>query len=362
MFLNLHESKIVEACHRLGFALAGSCAVQPSAQSKQYLAWLRQGKHGTMEYLARNTNLRADPAQLLPGARSAIMVADLYNQRGKNIQSTNSSNAAPVGKIAKYARGRDYHKVMKKRLHTLCDQLRAEHPSAEFRAFVDTAPLMEREVAQLAGLGWIGKHTLLIHPRLGSYFLLGGILTTLEIEKASTIVSDHCGTCTRCIDACPTQAITPHSVDASRCISYLTIENRAAIEPQFHEAIGDWLYGCDICQDVCPHNSPRAEGIPVGVMNSEYTPRRDSLPLLDVLGWTEDDRLQAFAGTAMTRATLAMMKRNAIIVAGNAIKNGCPDPHREAILKRLKELAQDPAETPELASLAEATLRRLHAE
>lgn len=359
----LEASKVVEACQRLGFALAGTCLVSPSNHAEQYLTWLREGKHGTMEYLARNTDLRADPRLLLPGARSAVMVADIYHERGRppNSQPT-APRTSPVGKIAKYARGRDYHKVMKKRLHTLCDQLRAEHPSAEFRAFVDTAPFMEREVAQLAGLGWIGKHTLLIHPRLGSYFLLGGILTTLDIAPPSSTVSDHCGTCTRCIDACPTQAITPHSVDASRCISYLTIENRAAIDPQFHEAIGDWLYGCDICQDVCPHNSPRAEGIPVGVMNSDYTPRRDSLTLLDVLGWTEDDRLHAFAGTAMTRATLAMMKRNAVIVAGNAIKNGCPDPHREALLQRLKELAQDLAETPELASLAGATLRRLHAE
>lgn len=318
-----------------------------------------------MEYLARNTELRADPALLLPGAMTAIMVADLYHARGETPVSSGSAFVQQFpssGKIARYARGRDYHKVMKKRLHTLCDELRVRHPAAEFRAFVDTAPLMEREIAQLAGLGWIGKHTLLIHPRVGSFMLLGGILTTLEVSKSSELIPDYCGTCTRCIDACPTSAITPYSVDASRCISYLTIENRAPIDTRFHEAIGDWLYGCDICQEVCPHNSPRPPEIDVGTINGEYTPRRDSLPLLEVLRWTDDDRQTAFAGTAMTRATLEMMKRNAVIVAGNAIRSDCPEPDRSNLLHRLRELAEDRADSPELANLAAATLARLSSE
>ena len=318
-----------------------------------------------MEYLARNTELRADPALLLPGAKSAIMVADLYHAREVTTDPSVSASIErnpPAGKIARYARGRDYHKVMKKRLHSLCDELKARHPSAEFRAFVDTAPLMEREIAQLAGLGWIGKHTLLIHPRIGSYMLLGGILTTLDIATESAPVVDHCGTCTRCIDACPTDAISPYSVDASRCISYLTIENRGPIDSRFHEAMGDWLYGCDICQEVCPHNSPRPPDANVGRINEEYTPRQESLPLLEVLRWTNDDRVNTFAGTAMTRATLEMMKRNAVIVAGNAIRNGCPEPHRSDLLKRLRELAGDHVDSPALANLAAATLRRLNSE
>jgi len=362
----LQAPDIQAACNRLGFAVSGACALRPSTLAEQYREWLRAGKHGTMDYLARNTDLRADPERLLPGARSVIMVADLYHARGNEAgpsgEDSPVSSAGPAGKIARYARGRDYHKVIKKRLHTLHDELRASHQSAEFRAFVDTAPLMEREIGQLAGMGWIGKHTLLIHPRVGSFILLGGILTTLEIASSPSPVSDHCGTCTRCIDACPTQAISPYSVDASRCISYLTIENRGTIDHQFHEAMGDWLYGCDICQEICPHNSPRPREADVGEMNPEYTPRRDSLPLLEVLQWTSDDRQNTLAGTAMTRATLEMMKRNAVVVAGNAIRNGCPDPHRSELLRRLKELASDQAGSPELASLAAATLTRLHAE
>lgn len=350
-----------EACGRLGFALSGVCDVCPSAWAEHYHGWLRAGKHGTMDYLARNTQLRAQPELLLPGAKSAIMVADLYHARSDAREAASLHADPPVGRIARYARGRDYHKVMKKRLHALCDELRSRHPLAEFRAFVDTAPLMEREIAQLAGLGWIGKNTLIIHPRLGSFMLLGGILTTLEISKSSETVADHCGTCTRCIDACPTDAITPYSVDASRCISYLTIENRGPIESRFQRAMGDWLYGCDVCQEVCPHNSPRPPDIDVGNPNPDYTPLRDSLPLLEVLRWTGDDRDRAFAGTAMTRATLGMMKRNAVLVAANAIRDGCPEPHRTELRLRLEEIASETAESPDLARLASETLRGLFA-
>ncbi|MBL8874339.1 MAG: tRNA epoxyqueuosine(34) reductase QueG [Phycisphaerae bacterium] len=351
---------VASACGRLGFAFSGVCDAVPSARSEQFQAWLRAGKHGSMEYLARNTELRTNPQLLLEGARSAIIVADLYAARGTSGGPESAPPAA--GKIARYARGRDYHTVLKKRLHTLADELRSVHPDAGFRTFVDTAPVHERELAQLAGLGWIGKHTLLIHPKLGSYFLLGGILTTLRIPRSEPIVADHCGTCTRCIDACPTDAISPYSVDASRCISYLTIENRAPIDPRFHESIGEWLYGCDICQEVCPHNSPRPSDAEVGRINADYAPRRDSLPLADVLGWNSDDRLAAFAGTAMTRATLAMMKRNAVLVAANAIRNGCPEPHRSELLLRLAELSSDSAESPELTELASFVLKRLRAE
>lgn len=360
----IRESDIQADCCRLGFALAGACDLRRSAHSEEFQAWLGAGKHGTMEYLARNRQTRDDPALLLEGARTAIVVADLYHARKAGATAMNPAGGASptAGKIARYARGRDYHKVMKKRLHDLCDSLRSRHPSAEFRAFVDTAPLMEREIAQIAGLGWIGKHTLLIHPRIGSYFFLGGILTTLEIASDSSPITDHCGTCTRCIDACPTQAISPYSVDASRCISYLTIENRGAIDKQFHEAIGGWLYGCDICQEVCPHNSVRHADAEVGERNPEYAPRRDSLDVMKVLSWTSKDRVDALAGTAMTRATLEMLKRNAVIVAANSIRSGCPEPHRSAILSRLKELASDPAESPDLADLAGATLGSLLSE
>ena len=218
---------------------------------------------------------------------------------------------------------------MKSRLHTLCDELGEAHPRQTFRAFVDTAPVLEREHAARAGIGWPGKHTLTINPALGSYLFLGGVLSTKRFTPharterwdpvANTPETGHCGTCTRCIDACPTDAITPWSVDARRCISYLTIEHREAIDTRYWRAIGDNLYGCDICQDVCPHNQDIPDHAPI---REEYAPRNTSFDLLEVLGWTEDDRRAAFTRSAMKRAKLPMMKRNAIVCAFNAIEAG----------------------------------------
>ncbi len=328
---------IIARCLEFDFALAGVCDAHPSAHQQAFKDWIERGEHGSMEYLARNVELRLDPTVMMPGAKSIIMVADQYATRGETDSQRQSGVAQfselcagrelnqnpPIGRIARYAQGRDYHVVMKKRLHRLCDELQAEFPDETFRAFVDTAPVLEREHAARAGLGWIGKHTLLINPKRGSWLLLGGILTTLDIDH-STIepVTDHCGACTRCIDACPTDAITPYSVNASRCISYLTIERREPIDPQFNEPIGDWLFGCDICQEVCPHNSPRAESIDVGEANAAYESRHSSFDLLEVLNWDEDDRRRAFQTSALKRATLDMFKRNAAI----ALANQCDTP------------------------------------
>ncbi|CAE7758487.1 queG [Symbiodinium sp. CCMP2592] len=266
-----------------------------------------------MDWLANHTDLRIHPDRLIDDARSILLVADVYASRADNIGSPLEQGQ---GRIARYARGKDYHKIMKKRLMALADDLRAEHPEAQFKVFVDTAPVLERELAQRAGLGWIGKHTLLIHPKIGSYFFLGGIVTTLDLEPPADQrpEPDHCGTCTRCIDACPTDAITPYSVDARKCISYLTIEHRSDIDPELVKHIGDWIYGCDICQEVCPHNSRRDDA---QTINDAYTPTRDRFDLLEVLNWSEDDRREAFKGSAMKRAKLDMMKRNAKIVAQN---------------------------------------------
>lgn len=306
------STQIIERCNSAGFALAGVCGVAPSERGDELRRWLDAGKHGSMAWLAEHADLRSDPARLLDGARSVVMVADLYASRAVE----NDEQPEPGrGRVARYARGDDYHKTMKKRLHAVCDALRAEHPGADFRAFVDTAPVPERELAARAGLGWIGKHTLLIHPRLGSWMLLGGFLTTLDLEPAREVITDHCGSCTRCVDACPTGAITPYSVDARACISYLTIERRDPIDPMHHAAIGDWLFGCDICQEVCPHNSPR-EAESSGVA-ARYRPRAASFDLLEILGWDADARAAALRGTAMKRATLEMWRRNAETVMRN---------------------------------------------
>jgi epoxyqueuosine reductase len=307
------SKQLIDRALASGFALAGIAGVKPSSWGDELREWLSQHKHGEMSWLNRNTELRQHPDRLIDNARSVLMVADLYTSRADNIDPPLKTGQ---GRIARYARGRDYHKTMKKRLMALTDQLRADYPDAGFKVFVDTAPVLERELAQRAGLGWTGKHTLLIHPQAGSYMLLGGIMTTLDLvaPESQRAEIDHCGTCTRCIDACPTDAITPYSIDARRCISYLTIEHRTPIDPELESGIGDWIYGCDICQEVCPHNSPRDDG---QQSNPVYSSERDRFDLLEVLNWSEDDRREAFIGSAMKRAKLHMMQRNARIVASN---------------------------------------------
>ncbi|MCA9312475.1 MAG: tRNA epoxyqueuosine(34) reductase QueG, partial [Phycisphaerales bacterium] len=252
--------RMLQLCRDERFALAGVCPARPSDHPEALRAWLAAGRHGSMSWLADHTDVRLDPRLLLEDARSVVMVADQYARRD-GASTTHEDLPAGHGRVARYARGDDYHVIMKRRLHRICDLLREEHPEHAFRAFVDTAPILEREHAARAGLGWIGKHTLLIHPRRGSYLFLGGIITTLSLEAPvhQRVEPDRCGTCTRCIDACPTEAIVPYSVDASKCIAYLTIERREDIEPRFHEAIDDMIFGCDICQEVCPFTRRFAE-------------------------------------------------------------------------------------------------------
>jgi len=300
--------------------LCGICAAAPTSRPRELLEWLEAGKHGEMTYLERHAAQRIDPGKMLPGAKSIICVADRYSD-GR----ADAALKAGHGRIARYARGDDYHIVMKKRLHRLCDDLAERFPGEMFRACVDTAPVLEREHAARAGLGAIGKHTLLIEPGVGSYLLLGEVITTVELPPDESRESiDPCGTCTRCIDACPTDAITPWSVDATKCISYLTIEHRGPIDETMHEPMGDWIFGCDICQEVCPHNQPtnRTREAPV---HEAYEARRDSFDLLGVMNWTEDDRRAAFSRSALKRAKLPMMKRNAIIAAGNALARAAAD-------------------------------------
>jgi len=349
--------EIVNRCRSMGFAAAGIARAEPSRWARELTDWLEAGRHGTMAYLERDLELRLNPARVLEGARSFIMVGDQYAERGDVPPAT--PGAPPSGRIARYAQGRNYHWVIKNRLHALSDALRIEHPGAEFRTFVDTVPVLERELALAAGLGWQAKSTMVIHPTLGSYLLLGGVATTLDLAQPDEqrIVADHCGTCTRCIDACPTGAITPYSVDATRCISYLTIERRDAVPDVFHAAVGEWLYGCDVCQDVCPHNSPRAPGVDVGRRHEAYEPRTPSLDLLGVLGWDDAGRREAFRSSPMKRASLAMMKRNALIVAGNALA-AADDP---ALLARVLALASDESESPMVRTTAAQVLARLSA-
>ncbi|MBX3406046.1 MAG: tRNA epoxyqueuosine(34) reductase QueG [Phycisphaeraceae bacterium] len=353
--------EVVRACLGLGFAAAGVARAEPSAWGEHVRAWLAAGKHGTMDWMAEYLEQRLDVGQLLPGARAVIIVADAYDVPGRSSEANQEGAPGPVGVIARYARGEDYHAIIRRRLGRLADTLRglpaAEH--ADFRLFADTGPVLEREQAARAGLGWIGKHTLLIHPRMGSWFVLGGLVTTLDVapDPDSAPIADHCGTCTRCIDACPTGAITPYSVDARRCVSYLTIEHGGLIDESLHSGIGDRLVGCDVCQDVCPFNGGEVFP-PVSV--ALHAPRA-ALPLLEVLNWTNADRARVLSGSAAKRATLAMFKRNALIAAGNAMAGGSGGEHSAALRGRFADLASDPSEDAIVRETARQVLARLSA-
>jgi epoxyqueuosine reductase len=335
------SADIIAACRAMGFADAGIAPSRPAAYRQEFLDWLAAGKHGEMAYLAELLEERLDIGVMLPGARSVIIVADRYATGGPDAPHPTDQ---PFGRIARYARGDDYHRRIKKRLHTLADRLRRLHPGAEFRAFVDTGPVLEREHAARAGLGFIGKHTLLIHPLLGSYLLLGGVATTLELDPTGPDEppESRCGTCTRCIDACPTSAITPFSVDARRCISYLTLEHSGPVADDLADSCGDHLIGCDICQEVCPYNAPAPGDERMNpAYAGDHAPGR-ALPLLDVLHWSESDRSRVLGRSAARRATLDMLKRSAVIALVNHWRV-TGDPRVPPTLERLAERADLPA-------------------
>ncbi len=362
-----HDPTAVKRSARdLGFALCGVCDARPSDHGAFFRRWLEDGKHGRMRWLAENVEVRLDPRKLLAGARSIICVADRIPAPGGERppaaepgpdpdERAHGQRSAAHARVARYARATDYHKVIKRRLFKLADTLRADHPDHEFRACVDTAPLMEREHAARAGIGWVGKHTLLLHRELGSHLLLGALVTTLAIEPDPP-ETDHCGTCRRCIDACPTDAITPYSVDARRCISYLTIEHREAIDHRLHGGMGDWLFGCDDCQTACPYvgRAARAEPPPGAPDAAGYLPLDADFDPRQVIDWTEAERRARFRGSAMKRAKLDMMRRNAIIVVANRGLLGS-DP---ALVRRLEAIAADPEEAPMVRQTARTALAR----
>jgi epoxyqueuosine reductase len=301
----------------VGFDLVGIARAEPSGQREAaaYRAWVESGKHGNMEYLARNLDERADIRKKFPWAKSILCVAIAYHQEPPGI-----AVEEPAGKIARYAWGRDYHKVIEYKLRKLEQRMRAAFEvhgePLEIRTYADTGPLPEREFAARAGLGWIGKNTLLLHPRHGSYFLLGELITNLELEPDSPM-DIHCGTCTRCIQACPTDAIAPWSVDARRCISYHTLEHRppSPIDEAYHPAIREagYIVGCDICQEVCPFNRR-----PLPTREPDFAPRSPApaISLQQVLAWQEQDWDIATRGRAHRRAKFEMWQRNSRLLLG----------------------------------------------
>lgn len=286
--------------HELGFLACGVArAGFLEAEAPRLEQWLRQGKQGTMGYMERHFDLRLDPTRLVPGARSVISLA--YNYFAPPQQQDPD---AP--KLSTYAYGRDYHKVVKKRLKPLMVFITEQFGAVDMRAFVDSAPVLEKAWAERAGIGWRGKHTNVIRQGAGSWFFLCEVITDLDLEPDAP-ATDHCGTCRRCIDACPTEAITPYGVDGSRCISHLTIELKGAIPEEFAGRMAGWAFGCDICQQVCPWNrfaTPHAE--------PEFTPKAEVMGLTadEWHGMTEVVFDRLFEGSAVKRTKYTGLRRN----------------------------------------------------
>jgi epoxyqueuosine reductase len=305
-------SLVKAAASELRFDQVGIARPLPSTTAAYYRRWLETGHAGSMEYLQRNVELRVNPAQALPGARSAICVALSYHRAACE---TPPPEGVHTGRISRYALGADYHKVLGRMLEQLARRLRQELTrSFDYRTFVDTGPVLERELAAAAGLGWIGKNTTLLNRRLGSYVFLGEMLTTLELVPDQPVRA-RCGSCTRCVDACPTKALVEaYQLDASRCISYLTIEHRGEVPEALHPMVGSWVFGCDICQQVCPFNQ-HAPSATHPEIATDRVPEYVSLLELLNLGGGAYRRLTE--GSAARRARRNMWRRNAAVALGN---------------------------------------------
>lgn len=312
-----------------GFDRACLAVLEPSRQGEHLRCWLDAEMHADMAWLASRTEVREDPAQLLPGARSVLCVALQYHPL--------VGEDEPVGdlwpRVARYARGRDYHDVMGKRLRALAAKIREAFPGCDTRPYVDTGPILEREVAARAGLGVQGKNILLLHRDWGSWFLLGELLLTLDLtaeglaeevmaegHKAGEAAADLCGRCSRCLDACPTGALVePYRLDSNRCISYWTIEHRGDLPVTAREMIGDWVFGCDICQEVCPWNDRPRSGRPLAGDHPllRLPPQRRELDLTGLLRLDREGYVERFQVSPMKRAKLEGLRRNAAVVMGN---------------------------------------------
>jgi epoxyqueuosine reductase len=275
----------------------------------RFSAWVDQGKAGEMKYLTdHRADLRSNPEHLLSGVKSIISIGLLYN--GPEPYSTDFSES-DRGWISRYAWGEDYHSVLRSKLINLEMRLSAAFPENQSRICVDTAPLLERSLARQSGIGWIGKNTCLINQKSGSWFFLGELLTTLQIEPNPQPAPDRCGTCTRCIEACPTQALTPYELDANLCISYLTIELRGEVPENKRSQIGPHIFGCDICQDVCPWNRQAPQ-------TTEFQPGQFAPPLEKMAELTEAEFKAMFRHTPVSRAKYTGFLRNVAIAMGNS--------------------------------------------
>jgi epoxyqueuosine reductase len=325
---------------RLGFDFVGVAPAVAPPGYPRFLDWLESGCAAGMDYLPDRAGARAHPDAVLPGVRSIVVAGFVYG-------APSPAPTEPEGKVARYAQGGDYHRLLWNRLDSLGTWLTAHHPGTNARAVSDTAPLLERDFARLAGLGWIGKNTMLIHKRLGSFTVLGALLTDADLTPDAPFAIDHCGTCTRCLDACPTDAFDgPYRLDARRCISYWTIEHRGPMPDEAAGSLDGWAFGCDVCQDVCPWNRKAPIGREPALAPRETWVNPDLIAWLDR---TPEEWTQALRGTALKRAKRAGLVRNAALVLGaRGVLEAVPS---------LKRLLDDPDPTVRWA--ADWALRRI---
>jgi epoxyqueuosine reductase len=311
------SDQVKRRARELGFDAAGIVDLAPPPHADALDRWLASGMAGTMRYLHRQARRRKYPATIVPGATRAVIVT-------RNYYTPDPPPRPGTGRIAKYARGRDYHDGLRRPLDALRDVLISLGADpTRTRAYVDAGPVPERELAQRAGIGWIGKNTMVIAPDRGSFFFIAAILTDLDLAVNRSVMADHCGTCTRCLDACPTGALpAPRVLDATRCISYLTIEYRGPTFPDA-ERVGDWVFGCDVCQDVCPWNEKFAEttaaGAPLHLDSAEGL-----VPLDQFATMSPETFARSYGQTPLERPGLAGMRRNARAAAANAGDPRCP--------------------------------------
>ena len=304
MLTELSADAVKARAAALGFDLCRVAPASAFSEAGHYLTWLSEGRHGTMDYMERNQDSRLDIRRWHPEARSVILLATSYFKR------VPPADGGREGRIACYALTRDYHKTIGKRMKALARWLK-EEAGAQARPFLDTSPVLERLYARYAGLGWVGKNTMLISPKIGSYFFLSG-LTVDAALAADEPMPDHCGTCTRCLDACPTDAFPqPRVLDASRCIAYLTIEHRGPLPQPLREGTGSWLFGCDICQDVCPWNRFAKESPEPSLIDG-------LMPLEEAARMSEEEFQTRMKPTPVSRAKWLGFVRNALLAIGNS--------------------------------------------
>ena len=306
----LRAAKVKMRALELGFEDAGITDLTPPPHAEALNAWLAQRMAGSMEYMSRQAARREDPATILPGATRAVMLTRNYYQPDRD-------RPHGGGRVAKYARGRDYHDALSDPLSELADYLRSLGTSdtvAEW--YVDAGPVPERELAQRAGIGWIGKNTMLINPERGSFFFIASVLTNLDLAVDSPFEADRCGTCRKCLDACPTDAFpTARVLDSRRCISYLTIEHRDEIDHELQPLLADWVFGCDVCQDVCPWNQKFAQPKDDPVLG--FMPSLAEVDLAELMAIDGYEFDRKFGWTPLERPGVEGMRRNARIAAQN---------------------------------------------